>query len=182
MNHNKAHSIRPHHNVTPTLGERVFIDQTAVVIGDVHLGSDSSVWPMTVIRGDMHRIRIGERSSIQDGSILHITHAGPYNADGWPLQIGDDVTVGHKVVLHGCSIGNRVLVGIGSIIMDGAVIEDDVVIGANSLVPPGKTMTSGYLYTGSPARQVRPLSEGEMAYFSYSAGNYVKLKDSYLPD
>jgi carbonic anhydrase/acetyltransferase-like protein (isoleucine patch superfamily) len=180
MNHNKAHNIRTHHNTTPVLGERVFIDATALVIGDVHLGADSSVWPMTVIRGDMHRIRIGERCSIQDGSVLHITHAGPYNADGWPLLVGDDVTVGHKVVLHGCSIGNRVLVGIGSIIMDGAVIEDDVVIGANTLVPPGKTLASGYLYTGSPARKARPLSEGEMSYFGYSAGNYVKLKDSYL--
>lgn len=180
MNHNKAHSIRTHHGTTPTLAERVFVDPTAVVIGDVHLGADSSVWPMTVIRGDIHRIRIGKRSSIQDGSVLHVTHAGPYNLDGWPLMVGDEVTIGHKAMLHGCSIGNRVLVGIGSIIMDGAVIEDDVVIGANTLVPPGKTLAGGYLYTGSPARQVRPLSEGEMAYFSYLAGNYVKLKDSYL--
>jgi carbonic anhydrase/acetyltransferase-like protein (isoleucine patch superfamily) len=180
MNDNKARNIRIHHHTRPVLAERVYIDPGALVIGDVHLGPDSSVWPMTVIRGDMHRIHIGARTSIQDGSVLHITHAGPYNADGWPLQVGDEVTVGHKVVLHGCTIGNRVLVGIGSIVMDGAVVEDNTVIGANSLVPPGKTLAGGYLYTGSPARQVRPLSRREMAYFSYSSDNYVKLKDSYL--
>ncbi len=180
MNHNKADSLRTHHGVSPVLGERVFIDTSAALIGDVLLGDDCSVWPMTVIRGDMHRIRIGARCSIQDGSVLHITHAGPYNADGWPLELGDEVTVGHKVVLHGCSIGSRVLVGIGSIVMDGAVVEDEVVIGANTLVPPGKTLHSGYLYTGSPARQVRALSAAELAYFSYSAANYVALKDSYL--
>lgn len=178
--HNKARPVRTHHGVTPTLAQRVYIDETAVVIGDVELGDDCSVWPMAVIRGDMHRIRIGARTSIQDGSILHITHAGPYNKDGWPLYIGEDVTVGHKAVLHGCEIGNRVLVGIGSIVMDGAVIEDEVVIGANTLVPPGKRLERGYLYTGSPARQVRALSEKELAYFTYSAANYVRLKDSYL--
>ena len=180
MNDNKAHNFRIYHNIRPVLGERVYLDSTALVIGDVHLGADSSVWPMTVIRGDMHRIRIGARSSIQDGSVLHITHAGPYNENGWPLHVGDEVTVGHKVVLHGCTIGNRVLVGIGSIVMDGAVVEDNTVIGANSLVPPGKTLAGGYLYMGSPARQVRPLTQHEMAYFSYSSDNYVKLKDSYL--
>jgi carbonic anhydrase/acetyltransferase-like protein (isoleucine patch superfamily) len=182
MNSIKVTNIRTHQGATPHLGARVLVDTSALVIGDVSIGDDSSVWPMTVIRGDMHSIRIGQRSSIQDGSVLHITHAGPFNEHGWPLQIGDDVTVGHKAVLHGCTIGNRVLVGIGSIVLDGAVVEDDVVIGANTLVPPGKTLTSGYLYTGSPARQVRPLSAGEMAYFTYSAGNYVKLKDLYLAD
>ena len=180
MNDNKAHNFRIHHNIRPVLGERFYLDSTALVIGDVHLGADSSVWPMTVIRGDMHRIRIGARSSIQDGSVLHITHAGPYNENGWPLHVGDEVTVGHKVVLHGCTIGNRVLVGIGSIVMDGAVVEDNTVIGANSLVPPGKTLAGGYLYMGSPARQVRPLTQHEMAYFSYSSDNYVKLKNHYL--
>ncbi len=177
--HNKADNIRIHNSIEPRLGERVMIDPTALVIGDVEIGDDSSIWPMTVVRGDMHRIRIGARSSIQDGSVLHITHAGPFNRDGWPLSIGDDVTVGHKAVLHGCTIGNRVLVGIGSIVMDGAVVQDDVVIGANTLVPPGKTLQSGYLYTGSPARQSRPLSDREMNYFCYSANNYVKLKESY---
>lgn len=180
MHHNKAQIIRTHHGISPSLGERVYIDSSAQVIGDVHLGDDCSVWPMAVIRGDMHRIRVGARSSIQDGSILHITHAGPYNPEGWPLHIGDDVTIGHRAVLHGCDIGDRVLIGIGSIVMDGAIVEQEVVVGANSLVPPGKRLERGYLYTGSPARCVRPLKENEIAYFAYSAGNYVQLKDSYL--
>jgi len=175
-------AIRPFQDMTPRLGERVFIDDSAVVIGDVSLGDDSSVWPLAVIRGDMHRIRIGQRSSVQDGSVLHITHAGPFNADGWPLTIGDDVTIGHKALLHGCTVGNRVLIGMGAIVMDGAVIEDDVVLGAGSLVPPGKTLHSGYLYVGSPVKQARPLSEKEKAFFTYSAANYVRLKDSYLAE
>lgn len=170
-------SIRSYRNMNPQLGERVFVDESAVVIGDVTLGDDCSVWPLAVIRGDMHRIRIGARTSIQDGSVLHITHAGPYNPDGFPLTIGDDVTVGHQVVLHGCQIGNRVLVGMGSIVMDGAVLEDEVVLGAGSLVPPGKTLESGYLYVGRPAKQARPLTDDERRFFAYSAENYVKLKD-----
>jgi len=141
-------STRTFQGHTPTLGERVFVDPSAVLIGDIEIGEDSSVWPLTVIRGDMHRIRIGQRTSIQDGSVLHITHAGPFNPDGFPLTIGDEVTVGHKVTLHGCTLGNRILVGMGSILMDGAVVEDDVIIGAGSLVPPGKTLESGFLYVG----------------------------------
>jgi carbonic anhydrase/acetyltransferase-like protein (isoleucine patch superfamily) len=128
----------------------------------------------------MHSIRIGARTSIQDGSVLHITHAGPFNPGGYPLEIGEDVTVGHKVVLHGCRIGSRVLVGMGAILMDGVVVEDEVVIGAGSLVPPGKTLQSGYLYVGSPVKQARPLSDKERAFFAYSAANYVKLKDLHL--
>lgn len=164
----------------PQLGMRVFVDPSAVVIGDVVLGDDCSVWPLAVIRGDMHRIRIGARTSIQDGSVLHITHAGPFNPDGYPLEIGDDVTVGHKVILHGCRIGNRVLVGMGAIVMDGAVVEDEVVIGAGSLVPPGKKLLGGHLYVGSPVKQVRALTDKERAFFAYSAGNYVKLKDQHM--
>lgn len=175
-------AIRPYKNSTPTLGERVYVDPASVVIGDVAIGDDSSVWPCAVIRGDMHRIRIGARTSVQDGAILHITHAGQFNEDGWPLTIGDDVTIGHSVNLHGCAIGNRVLIGIGSIILDGAVVEDDVVIGAGSLVPPGKTLESGYMYMGSPCKQVRPLKEQEKAFFTYSANNYVGLKDEFIAD
>lgn len=173
-------AIRSYQQFTPLLGERVFVDASAVVLGDVEIGDDSSIWPLVVIRGDMHSIRIGERSSVQDGCVLHITHAGPFNPGGYPLNIGDDVTIAHKVILHGCSIGNRVLVGMGSIVMDGVVIEDEVVLGAGSLVPPGKRLESGYLYVGSPARQVRPLSEKERSYFRYSADNYVRLKDQHL--
>lgn len=179
----KTHqTIRTYQGISPTLGEKVFIDPAAVVIGDVVLGDDCSIWPCAVIRGDMHKIRIGHRTSVQDGSVLHITHAGEFNEDGWPLTIGDDVTIGHSVNLHGCTIGNRVLIGIGSIVLDGAVVEDEVVIGAGSLVPPGKTLQSGYVYMGSPCKQIRELTEAEKNYFTYSANNYVKLKDSFLAE
>ncbi|MBS5838272.1 MAG: gamma carbonic anhydrase family protein [Pseudomonas sp.] len=175
-------SIRPFQQHTPALGERAFVDRSAVVIGDVEIGADSSVWPLTVIRGDMHRIRIGARTSVQDGCVLHITHAGPFNPNGFPLLIGDDVTIAHKVMLHGCTVGSRVLIGMGSIVMDGAVIEDDVIVGAGSLVPPGKRLDSGFLYVGSPVRPVRALTDKEKAFFTYSAGNYVKLKDQHLAE
>lgn len=175
-------SVRSFAGHTPRLGARVFIDKTAVVIGDVSLGDDSSIWPQAVVRGDMHHIHIGARTSIQDNSICHITHAGPFNPNGFPLTIGDDCTIAHGVTLHGCSIGDRVLIGMGSIVMDGAVIESDVVVGANSLVSPGKLLKSGFLYTGSPAREVRALTEKELSYFTYSANNYRKLKDQYLND
>ena len=158
-------AIRSYQQHRPQLGARAFVDASAVVIGDVVLGDDSSVWPMTVIRGDMHRIRIGARTSVQDGSVLHITHAGPFNPEGYPLIIGDDVTVGHKVTLHGCTLGNRILVGMGSIVMDGAVVEDEVIIGAGSLVPPGKRLESGYLYVGSPVKQARALTDKERSFF-----------------
>ena len=173
-------AIRTYQQFTPQLGERVFVDASAVVLGDVEIGTDSSVWPLVVIRGDMHSIRIGERSSVQDGSVLHITHAGPFNPQGFPLNIGDEVTIGHNVTLHGCSLGNRILVDMGSIIMDGAVVQDEVVIGAGSLVPPGKVLESGYLYVGSPVKQARALTDKERSYFSYSAANYVRLKDQHL--
>lgn len=174
--------IRQYKGTRPQLGQRVWVDPTATIIGDVVLGDDCSVWPMTTLRGDMHRIRIGNRCSIQDGSVCHITHAGPYNPDGFPLTLGDDVTVGHKALLHGCTIASRVLVGMGAILMDGAVVEDEVIIAAGALVPPGKTLKSGYLYRGSPARQARPLSEEEKGFFRYTAANYVRLKDSYLEE
>ena len=154
----------------------------AMASGDVQIGEDSSVWPLTVIRGDMHRIRIGKRTSVQDGSVLHITHAGPFNPDGFPLIIGDEVTIGHKVMLHGCTLGSRILVGMGSTVMDGSVVEDDVIIGAGSLVPPGKVLESGYLYVGSPVKQARPLTDKERNFFSYTAGNYVKLKDQHIAE
>ena len=128
----------------------------------------------------MHSIRIGQRSSIQDGTVVHITHASDYNPGGWPTTIGDDVTVGHNVTLHGCTLGNCILVGIGSTVMDGVVVEDNVIIGAGTLVPPGKTLKSGHLYFGSPCKQARALTQGEIDYFPYTAGNYVKLKNQYL--
>jgi len=175
-------AIRSFQGQQPRLGQRVFIDPSAVVLGDVELGDDCSVWPCTVIRGDMHSIRIGARSSVQDGSVLHITHAGPFNPEGFALTIGEEVTIGHKVLLHGCTLGNRILVGMGSIVMDGALIEDHVILGAGSLVPAGKRLKSGHLYMGSPAREVRRLSEREIEFFSYTAANYVRLKDQHLAE
>ncbi|CAA0104627.1 Protein YrdA [Zhongshania aliphaticivorans] len=180
MNYRPQQFIRRFEEHHPKLGERVFIDPSAVVIGNVSIGDDSSIWPNTTVRGDMHSISIGAKTSIQDNSVLHITHAGPYNPEGYPLQIGDEVTVAHSVTLHGCTIGNCVLIGMGSIVMDGAVIEDNVVVGANSLIPPGKHLASGWLYVGSPAKPVRALSKGEYSYFSYSAANYAKLKDRHI--
>ena len=133
-------NIRAFEKTAPKLGEFVFVDRTAVIIGDVRMGEDCSVWPFAVIRGDMHHIRIGSRVSIQDGAVLHITHASDYNPGGFPLIIGDDVTIGHQAMLHGCTIGDRVLVGMKSMIMDGAVVESEVIIGAGAMVPPGKKL------------------------------------------
>ena len=180
MDSNSTGNLRRLENLVPQLGQRVYVDTSAVVVGDVVLGDDVSVWPQVAIRGDMHAIRIGPRTSVQDGCVLHITHAGPYNPDGWPLTIGADVTIGHNATLHGCTIGDRVLIGMGAIVMDGAVVEEEVVIAAGALVTPGKTLRSGYLYAGSPAREMRPLSEKEQTYFLYSAENYVGLKNRYL--
>ena len=182
MGHYTQTSLRSFKGITPKLGERVLIDPSAVVLGDVTLGDDVSVWPQVAIRGDMHSITVGARTSIQDSVVLHITHAGPYNPDGYPLNIGCDVTIGHGAVLHGCTVGHRVLVGMGAIVMDAAVVEDNVVIAAGALVTPGKTLRSGYLYAGSPAREMRALSASEMDYFVYSANNYVKLKDQHIAE
>ena len=148
-------SLRSFNGKSPQLGARVLIDPSAVVLGDVVLGDDVSIWPQVAVRGDMHSIRVGARTSVQDGCVLHITHAGPFNPDGWPLIIGDEVTIGHNATLHGCRIGDRVLVGMGAVVMDGAIVEDSVVIAAGALVTPGKRLRSGYLYAGSPAREMR---------------------------
>lgn len=174
--------IRSYQGKTPLLGPRTFVDISAVVIGDVEMGADCSVWPQAVIRGDMHSIRLGERCSVQDGAILHITHASDYNPGGYPLIIGSDVTIGHQAMLHGCTIGNEVLIGMQAMVMDGAVVQDRVVIGAGSLVPPGKVLESGYLYVGRPAKAARALSEKELAYFKYTAANYAKLKNLHLAE
>lgn len=171
--------IRSYQDKTPTIGEGSYIDESAVVIGDVVIGKNSSVWPLTVIRADINIIRIGDSTNIQDGSVLHVTHRGDYSADGAELHIGDQVTVGHKALLHGCRISNRCLIGMGSIITDNAVIEDHVIIGSGSLVPPGKKLESGYLYLGNPALQKRALSDKEIDYLSYVADHYVLLKQNY---
>ena len=173
-------NIRSFENYTPELGKRVFDDPTALVVGQVSIGDDSSIWPMAVLRGDVHAIEIGARSSIQDGAVCHVTHASHYNPDGHRLIIGDDVTVGHKAMLHGCKINNEVLIGMGSVVMDDVVIHSNVVLGANSVVPPGRELEGGFLWVGSPARKIRTLTDDEIAFFKYSADNYVKLKDRYL--
>ncbi|WP_342778942.1 gamma carbonic anhydrase family protein [Pleionea sediminis] len=173
-------NIRSFENYTPKLGQRVFVDPTALVVGQVTIGDDSSIWPMAVLRGDVHKIKLGARSSIQDGAVCHVTHASHYNPEGHNLVIGDDVTVGHKAMLHGCQIDNEVLIGMGSVVMDDAIIHSNVVLGANSVVPPGRVLESGYLWVGSPARKIRELTEKEIEFFKYSADNYVKLKDRYL--
>lgn len=172
--------LRPYKDLFPTIGQRVMVDPTSVVVGDVRMAEDVGIWPLVVIRGDVNYVEIGARTNIQDGSVLHVTHKSSYNPEGNPLLIGEDVTVGHKVMLHGCTIGHRVLVGMGSIVLDGAVIEDEVMIGAGSLVPQNKRLESGYLYLGSPVKQIRPLTETEIEGLKYSANNYVKWKDEYL--
>ncbi|MEJ2042218.1 MAG: gamma carbonic anhydrase family protein [Reinekea sp.] len=166
----------------PQIGARVMISPESYVLGNVTLGDDSSVWPAAIVRGDMNTITIGQRTSVQDGAVLHITHASDYNPGGFPLTIGDDVTIGHQACLHGCTIGNQVLVGIGSTVLDGAVVEDQVIIAAGTLVPPDKRLESGYMYKGSPAQKARPLSDKEKSFFKYTAGNYVKLKNEYLDE
>ena len=173
-------SIRSHAGQHPKVAADVYIDPDSVVIGDVEIGEGSSVWPMTVIRGDIHRIRIGKRTSVQDGSILHVTHAGPYNPDGFGLIIGDDVTIGHKAMLHGCTIGNRILIGMTAVIMDGVQVNDEVIIAAGTLVPPGKVLESGYLYMGNPVRQARALTDKELKFFHYTSKRYVDLAAVYL--
>jgi carbonic anhydrase/acetyltransferase-like protein (isoleucine patch superfamily) len=173
-------SIRSYTGIRPVIGQRVYIDESAVIIGQVTLADDASLWPMVVARGDVNSIRVGARSNIQDLTMLHVSHDGPYSPGGFPLIIGADVTVGHKCLLHACTVGDRCLIGMGAIVMDGAVVEDEVLLGAGSLVSPGKRLESGYLYRGSPARKVRPLTDAEREMLRYSAAHYVRLKDRYL--
>ena len=175
-------SLRSYKSIFPTIGLRTYIDASSVLIGDITIGDDSSIWPLVAARGDVNSIIIGQRSNIQDGSILHVTHKNEENPKGAPLLIGDDVTIGHKVMLHGCEIQNRVLVGMGSVVLDNAIIESDVMIGAGSLVPPNKTLKSGYLYIGSPVKQIRELSVEEIAFLKKSAMNYVSFKNDYIEE
>ena len=172
--------LRRYKDLFPVIGDRVMIDASSVIVGDVRLADDVSIWPLVAARGDVNYIQIGARSNIQDGSVLHVTHKSAKNPQGNPLIVGEDVTVGHKVMLHGCTIGDRVLVGMGSILLDGVVVEDDVMIGAGSLVPQHKRLESGFLYLGSPVKQIRPMKEAELEGLRYSANNYVKWKDDYL--
>jgi len=173
-------AIRVFEGKQPHCGDRVFIDDSAVVIGDVTLGDDVSVWPTCVIRGDVECIRIGAGTNVQDGSVLHVSHAGDHAPQGFALTIGQGVTIGHRAVVHGCSIGDHCLIGIGAIVMDGAVLEDHVMLGAGALVPPGKRLESGHLYVGAPAKLARPLTDAEKHFLEYSSRHYIRLKDEYL--
>lgn len=175
-----SESIRPYKNKLPVIGKTSYIDPAATVIGDVVIGEDSSVWPMVSIRGDVNSIRVGDRTNVQDGCVLHVTHDGPLSPGGFALSIGNDVTVGHNVVLHACTVEDGCLIGMGSVVLDGAVIKKGAMVGAGSVVSPKKTLEGGYLYLGSPARQVRQLTEKEKDFFEYSAKHYVSLKNDYL--
>lgn len=165
--------IRWYKGIVPKIDPTAFIEETAVVIGDVMIGSECSVWFNAVIRGDVHYIRIGNRTNVQDLSMLHVTH------DTYPLTIGDEVTIGHHVVLHGCTIRNRVLVGMGAIIMDGAIIGEECIVGAGSLVTERTDVPPSSLIIGSPARVKRPLTEQERNWIRESAANYVQYASQY---
>lgn len=174
-------AIRSFQGIHPILGERVYIDDAATVIGDVVIGEDSSVWPGTVIRGDVNFIRIGARSNIQDGSVIHVTHDGPYGQPGGlATVIGDDVTIGHGAIVHACVIEDACLIGMGATVLDGARVCRNGFVGAGAVVAPGKVVGSGELWLGNPARCVRKLSEKELEQLYYSAAHYVRLKDRYL--
>ncbi len=173
-------AIRNFNHNQPRLGREVYIDPTAVVIGDVSLGDDVSVWPTAVIRGDVESIQIGAGTNVQDGSVLHVSHAGDYSPNGHKLIIGQGVTIGHRAVVHGCEVGNYCLLGIGSIIMDAACLEDYVMLAAGALVTPGKKLAGGYLYVGAPARPLRALTDKEKDFLEYSYQHYIRLKNQYL--
>jgi carbonic anhydrase/acetyltransferase-like protein (isoleucine patch superfamily) len=157
--------LKEFEGVLPAVANTAFIDESSVIIGDVVIGENSSVWPITAIRGDVNIIRIGNSTNIQDGSVLHGSHVSEFNPSG--------------AELHGCRIGNLCLIGMGSIVMDNAIVEDQVIIGSGSLVTPGKVLESGYMYLGSPARKARALTDREKESLAYTANYYVALKNRY---
>jgi len=173
-------AIRTYNGIEPRIHETAYIDPMAVLIGDVTVAADTSVWPMVTARGDVQSISIGAQTNIQDGSILHVTSDNRFTPGGHKLSIGSRVTVGHGVILHACTVHDLCLIGMGSTILDGAVVESKVLIGAGSVVPPGKTLTSGYLYLGSPARLIRPLNGDELEYLNFSWQHYVELKNNHV--
>ena len=165
--------VYPFAGVAPRLGERVFLAPTAYVTGDVELGDEVSFWFHTVARGDVNRIRIGARTNVQDGSVLHVTH------ETHPLTIGAGVVVGHAAVLHGCTIEDGALIGIGARVLDGAVVETGAQVGAGAVVTPGTRVPAHQLALGTPARVTRPLSEGERGNIAAIADRYVRLAQAY---
>lgn len=172
-------NVRSFRGKHPRIADDAWVDESAIVIGDVQIGARSSIWPLCVIRGDIHRIEIGEDTNIQDGTVLHVSHDSRFMPGGAPVIIHDRVTIGHQAVLHGCEIRDRCLVGIGSRVLDRAVLEPQTMVGAGSLVPPGMVLESGYLWVGTPVKRRRPLTDREIEYLSYVAGNYTKLADEH---
>jgi carbonic anhydrase/acetyltransferase-like protein (isoleucine patch superfamily) len=173
--------LRPYRDTLPTLGARAYVDPAASVIGDVVLDDDASIWPGTVVRGDVNFIRIGARTNIQDGSVVHVSHDGPHaKLGGFATVIGADVTIGHKAIVHACRIEDAVLIGMGAVVLDGAVVRKHGFVGAGALVAPGKEVGEGELWLGNPARKVRMLNDAEIEALYYSAAHYVRLKDEYL--
>ena len=172
--------LETYRKIKPKIGKKVYLAKSADIIGDVTIGDESSIWPQVVIRGDVNHIRIGRNTNVQDGTVIHVTHPYAKVPAGHAVIVGDDVTIGHQVTLHGCTLQDLCLVGMGSIVLDGAVIESGVMLGAGSLVPPHKVLTSGFLWLGSPVKQVRPLTQEERDWIAYSAKHYVNLKNTYL--
>lgn len=170
-------TLRTFEQIDPFISEAAYVDPCAVIIGDVTLGAQTSVWPQCVLRGDVNTIRIGERTNVQDGSIVHVTHDGEFSPGGFATSIGNDVTIGHRAIVHACTIEDRVLIGMGAIVMDGAVIRSDVMLGAGALVPPGRELESGWLYVGSPAQAQRELTDEERRMLKYSAAHYVEVAE-----
>lgn len=172
--------IRPFRGILPRLGARAYVDPAATLIGDVDLADDVSIWPGAVLRGDVHHIRIGARSNVQDGAIVHVTHDGPYTPGGFPTIVGSDVTIGHGAVIHACTIEDGCLIGMHATVLDGAVVRKNGFVGAGAVVAPGKVVGERELWLGNPARMVRVLSDAQVEQLYYSAANYVRLKDDYL--
>lgn len=166
--------IKPYKGIFPNIHPTVYLSENVVIVGDVFIDEDSSVWYGTVIRGDVNYIRIGKRTNIQDNCVVHVTH------HIHPTLIGDDVTVGHGVILHGCILRNRILVGMGAVVMDGVEVEDYVLIGAGALLTPGKKIPSGVLVAGVPAKIIRDLKLEEIKLIEESSKNYVAYKNSYM--
>lgn len=173
-------SIRNFLDKAPQIDPSAYVDPQAHVSGDVILAADVSIWPMAVLRGDVQQITIGRASNVQDGAVLHVTHDSHYRPGGHPLVIGEEVTVGHNATLHACTLHDQVLVGMGSIVLDEAVVETHVMIGAGALVPPGKVLESGFLYVGSPVKKKRALTDSEREFLSYSANHYIETAAQHL--
>lgn len=168
-------NIRSFAGIDPRIDPSAWVDETAVVIGDVTLGPETSIWPLCVLRGDIHRILIGAGTNIQDGCVLHVSHDSRFLPGGAPTIIHDRVTVGHQAVLHGCEIGDLCLIGIGARVLDRAIVEPRNIVGAGALVPPGKKLAGGYLWVGTPVRPARILTDRELEYLEYVSDNYIKL-------